>query len=64
MPKMKTHTATSKRFKKNKKGKVKHSKAYKRHHAWAKSSKKGRKLRKAAYLQGANRKNISTLLPY
>jgi large subunit ribosomal protein L35 len=64
MPKMKTHTATSKRFKKNKKGKIKHSKAYKRHHAWAKSSKTGRKLRQETYLEGANRKNIAKLLPY
>jgi large subunit ribosomal protein L35 len=64
MPKMKTHTATSKRFKKNKNGKIKHSKAYKRHHAWAKGSKKGRKLRKESFLEGANRRNISTLLPY
>jgi large subunit ribosomal protein L35 len=64
MPKMKTHSASKKRFKKNSKGKIKHSKAYKRHHAWAKGSKKGRKLRKESFLEGANHLNISKLLPY
>ncbi len=63
MPKMKTHSASKKRFKKNSNGKIKHSKAYKRHHAWAKSTKKGRKLRKGVYLEGANQRNISKLLP-
>ena len=62
---MKSHSASKKRFKKNSKGtKIKRSKAYKRHHAWAKTSKQGRDLRKAGYLSGKQAKNIEKLLPY
>ena len=64
MPKMKTHTASKKRFKKSSGGKIKRSRAFKRHHAWAKSTKQGRDLRKSAYLEGADAKNIAKLLPY
>lgn len=63
MPKMKTHSSSKKRFKKNGAGKVKRAKGYKRHHAWAKSSKQGRNLRKGAYLEGGDEKNIKRLLP-
>ncbi len=63
MPKMKTHSASKKRFKKIGTGKIKRSKAYKRHHAWAKSVKQGRNLRGPAFFEGANLKNISKLLP-
>ncbi|MFH1644076.1 MAG: 50S ribosomal protein L35 [bacterium] len=64
MPKMKTHSTSKKRFKKSSTGKIKRSKAYKRHHAWAKTHKQIRDLRKADYLTGANEKNIAKLLPY
>jgi large subunit ribosomal protein L35 len=64
MPKMKTHSASKKRFKKTGSGKIKRAKGYKRHHAWAKSPKQGRKLRKGAYLEECDRKGIATLLPY
>lgn len=64
MPKMKTHSASKKRFKKNKAGKIKRAKAYKRHHGWAKTSKQSRRLRKAAYLSNGDEKNIQRLLPY
>ena len=65
MPKMKTHSASKKRFRKNNKGtKIKRSKAYKRHHAWAKSSDQGRALRKGAHLDDSQQKRIETLLPY
>lgn len=64
MPKMKTHSSSKKRFKKNAAGKIKRSKAYKRHHAWSKTAKQGRGLRKAAYLTGGDEKNIARLLPY
>jgi len=64
MPKMKTHSASKKRFKKNAAGKIKRSKAYKRHHAWAKTHKQTRSLRSGEYLQNANKKNIEVLLPY
>jgi len=64
MPKMKTHSSSKKRFKKNSAGKIKRAKGYKRHHAWAKSTKQGRALRMAAYLEGGDEKNIKKLLPY
>ena len=64
MPKMKTHSASKKRFKKNSAGKIKRSKAYKRHHAWAKTNKQNRHLRSGEYLEDANKRNISILLPY
>ena len=64
MPKMKTHSASKKRFKKTSSGKIKRAKGYKRHHAWAKSTKQGRQLRSAAYLASCDEKNIAKLLPY
>jgi large subunit ribosomal protein L35 len=65
MPKMKTHSASKKRFRKNNKGtKIKRSKAYKRHHAWSKTPGQGRKLRKSTHLEGTQHKNMETLLPY
>jgi len=64
MPKMKTHSASKKRFKKTSSGKIKRSKGYKRHHAWAKSVKQGRKLRSAAYLEPCDEKKLKILLPY
>lgn len=64
MPKMKTHSSCKKRFKKTASGQIKRSKAFKRHHSWAKSPKSIRSLRIAVYLTGANRSNIARLLPY
>ncbi|MFH1831609.1 MAG: 50S ribosomal protein L35 [bacterium] len=63
MPKMKSHTSSTKRFKRLGNGKIKRTKAYKRHHAWAKSAKQIRNLRSGVVLTGANEKNISILLP-
>lgn len=64
MPKMKSHSASKKRFRKNSAGKIKRAKGYKRHHAWAKSTKQGRNLRMPDYLTGGDEKNIKKLLPY
>lgn len=64
MPKMKTNSSCKKRFKKNGSGKVKRSKAFKRHHAWAKTSKQKRSLRKGSYFTGENSKSIAAMLPY
>lgn len=64
MPKMKNHSASKKRFRRTGTGKLKRSKGYKRHHAWAKTSKQGRNLRSATYLTGGDEKNINKLLPY
>lgn len=64
MPKMKTHSASKKRFKKNAQGKIKRARAFRRHHAWAKNGKKVRQLRNGCYVHTSQEKNIATLLPY
>lgn len=64
MPKMKTHSASKKRFKKTASGKIKRTKAYRRHHAWAKSSKSVRQLRSSTYVNACDIKHILPLLPY
>jgi len=64
MPKMRTHSASKKRFKKNSKGKIKRAKAYRSHHAWAKTHKQMRDLRTGTYLSGGDAKKIASLLPY
>jgi large subunit ribosomal protein L35 len=64
MPKMKTHSASKKRFRKTASGLLKRAKAGRRHHAWAKSSKQVRQLRKNGYVCTAQEHNITVLLPY
>jgi large subunit ribosomal protein L35 len=64
MPKMKTHSASKKRFKKTKNGKIKRAHAYKRHLMASKSPKRKRHLRKATYLQGGDAAQVNVLLPY
>lgn len=64
MPKMKTHSASKKRFKKSSTGKVKRAKGYHRHHAWAKTPKQRRDLSSPGYLVGADAERILRLLPY
>ena len=64
MPKMKSHSASKKRFSKSGSGKLKRSKAYRRHHAWAKSAKNIRQLRKGCEFSPGDEKNIAKLLPY
>ncbi len=64
MPKMKTHSGCKKRFSKNSAGKIKRSKAYRRHHAWARTAKQTRDLRSGTYFTSADHKNISVLMPY
>ncbi len=64
MPKMKTHSASKKRFTKTATGLIKRTKAYRRHHAWAKTPKRVRGLRSESYVHSANAKRIAILLPY
>ncbi len=64
MPKMKTHRASAKRFKKTGTGRFKRGKAYKSHILTKKSSKRKRKLRKIGYVSTAQEKVIRRLLPY
>lgn len=64
MPKMKTHSGASKRFKKLKSGLIKYSQSGKRHILTKKSRKRKRHLRDSAYLSSCDAGNIATLLPY
>lgn len=64
MPKMKTHSASKKRFKKTANGLIKRTKAFRRHHAWAKSAKTIRAMRSESYVHDSNAKRIAVLLPY
>ena len=64
MPKIKTNRAAAKRFKVTGTGKLKRSKAYKRHILTKKTRKTKRNLRKAAIVDDTNVKNMKKILPY
>ncbi len=64
MPKMKTHSGAKKRFKMTKTGKVKRSKAYKRHILTKKSSKRKLDLRHGTIVDKTNEAAIKRLMPY
>jgi len=64
MPKIKTHSGASKRFKVTASGRVKRAKAYKSHILNKKSTKRKRGLRKISYASVANEATIKTLIPY
>ena len=64
MPKMKTNRAAAKRFKVTGTGKLKRSKAYKRHILTKKTTKKKRELRKPVMTDATNVKNMKKILPY
>ena len=64
MPKMKTNRAAAKRFKVTGTGKLKRSKANKRHILTKKTTKTKRNLRKAALVDATNVKNMKKILPY
>ena len=64
MPKIKTSRAAAKRFKVTGTGKLKRSKAYKRHILTKKTTKCKRNLRKATTVDATNVKNMKKILPY
>ena len=64
MPKMKTNRSAAKRFKVTGTGKLKRSKAYRRHILTHKSPKTKRNLRKSAIVDSTNVKNMKKILPY
>ena len=64
MPKIKTNRAAAKRFKVTGTGKLKRSKAYKRHILTKKTTKNKRQLRKAGLVDATNVKNMKKILPY
>ena len=63
MGKIKTHSASAKRFKLTKSGKVKLTHMNRRHKTAQKSSKRMRGLRKGGYLSESMAPNIKKLLP-
>ena len=64
MPKIKTHSGASKRFKVTKNGKVKINRANRRHILNKKSTKLKRGLRQAAYASPANEATLKRMVPY
>ena len=62
MPKMKTHSASKKRFKKRKNS-IKCARAFKRHLLTKKSSKRKRGLRKAGTINARDKARVLKLLP-
>lgn len=64
MPKLKTKRAVAKRFKPTGTGKLKRSKAYRRHILTKKSTKTKRNLRKPGLVDSTNEKTMKKLLPY
>ncbi|RDY24122.1 50S ribosomal protein L35 [Romboutsia maritimum] len=64
MPKMKTHRGAAKRFKKTGSGKLKRSKAFRRHILTKKSAKTKMQLRKAGIVSEGDARRIAQLLPY
>lgn len=64
MPKVKTHSASKKRFKVTGSGKIKRAKAYKSHILTKKTSKRKRGLRQSGLASKADSRAIKVLIPY
>ncbi|WP_305043934.1 50S ribosomal protein L35 [Geoalkalibacter sp.] len=64
MPKIKTNRGAAKRFSKTGTGKIRRSKAYKRHILTKKSAKRKRNLRGGAIVDSRDHANVSRLIPY
>ncbi len=64
MPKIKTHSASKKRFKITGSGKVKMSHASRRHRLITKTKRAKKSHRLGAYASPANEATIKTLIPY
>ena len=64
MPKLKTHTGAAKRFKKTATGKIKRSKAFKRHILTSKASKRKRQLDSETLVSDADAPKVRRMIPY
>lgn len=64
MPKMKSHSAAKKRFKKVGFRKIKRAQGYRRHLLTKKTTKRKRDLRRTAYISPVDVIHILRLLPY
>ncbi|NLY09792.1 MAG: 50S ribosomal protein L35 [Tissierellia bacterium] len=63
MPKMKTHRASAKRFKRTGSGAIKRFKAYKGHLTGKKSAKRVRNLRQGALVSKGDQRRIDQMIP-
>ena len=64
MPKMKTHSASKKRFNLTKSGKVKCAKAFKSHILTKKDTKRTRRLREGGYVDKTMAATVRKMIPY
>ncbi len=64
MPKIKTRRGAAKRFRKTGSGKIRRSKAYRRHILTKMSSKRKRQLRRATLVDAADAPRVRRQLPY
>jgi len=64
MPKMKTKRGAAKRFRLSATGKIKRSKAFKRHILTSKSTKRKRHLDMEANVSKSDRRRVNEMLPY
>jgi large subunit ribosomal protein L35 len=64
MPKMKTHKGAAKRFKKTGTGKIKRSKAFKRHILTSKPTKRKRHLDSETLVSDADARKVRRMIPY
>jgi large subunit ribosomal protein L35 len=64
MPKLKTKRGAAKRFKKTGTGKLKRTRAYRRHILTTKNRKRKRQLRHSTLVDPTNEKATKRLLPY
>ncbi|MCG3196811.1 MAG: 50S ribosomal protein L35 [Candidatus Omnitrophica bacterium] len=62
MPKMKTRRSAAKRFSLTKSGKIKRNKAYHRHLATAKNTKRKRHLRKGTLVSAGDHKKVERMI--
>jgi large subunit ribosomal protein L35 len=64
MPKIKTNRTAAKKLFPNKSGKVKHAKAFRRHHTGKKSAKRKRHLSAMGQVDKTNLPAVRRMLPY
>lgn len=64
MPKLKTHSGASKRFKKTATGKVVRGHAFARHILTSKARKRKKKLHETVVADAANQPSLKRMLPY
>jgi large subunit ribosomal protein L35 len=64
MPKMKTKRGAAKRFRLSARGKIKRSRAYKRHILTSKTTKRKRHLDMEALVSKADARRVREMLPY